>query len=296
MADAESTLAQLRGEIDSIDDQLLALLMRRAEVAIAVGQAKNAHAPKALTIRPGREAQVLRRLVATAGGHLPKPVVVRLWRELMAMMLRLEGAFSVAVYAPPGQPGYWDLARDHFGSLTSATAYDSAPQVVNAVGAGRASVGVLPLPDAGDPQPWWPMMLGQDAMQPRVIARLPFGAGDTVRGAPLEAFALAPCNPEPTGQDRSLLVVEATAEISRSSLLAEGRTAGLEAGTIQSWQPPGETQRWLHLLDIEGFLAAEDPRLAGFAGRLDKALGRIWPVGAYALPLTASELGISKKA
>jgi len=295
MADAEPTLAQLRGEIDAIDDQLLSLLMRRAGVALAIGAAKNAHEPKGLAMRPGREAQVLRRLVAGGDGPFPKAVVVRLWRELMGAVLRLQSPFTVAVYTPPGQPGYWDLARDHFGSLTPASAHDTPQQVVNAVGGGRASVGVLPMPDGDDPQPWWPMMLARDAVHPRIVARLPFGAGDTVRGAPLEAFAVAACESEPTGRDRSLLIVEASGEISRSSILAEGRSAGLEAGAIQSWQPPGETQSWLHLIDIDGFLPPEDPRLAGFAARLGKSLGRIWPVGGYAVPLSAAELGLPAK-
>ncbi len=295
MADAEPTLAQLRGEIDAIDDQLLGLLMRRAEVALAIGAAKNAHDPKGPAMRPGREALVLRRLIAGREGPLPKAVIIRLWRELMGAVLRLQGPFSVAVYAPPSQPGYWDLARDHFGSLTQASAHDTAQQVVNSVGAGRATVGVLPIPDGDDPQPWWPMMLAKDVANPRIVAKLPFGAGDTVRGAPLEAFAVAACISEPTGHDRSLLIVEASGEISRSSVLAEGRSVGLEAGTIQSWQPPGETQSWLHLIDVEGYLPADDPRLASFAARLGKALGRIWPVGGYALPLSAAELGLVGK-
>jgi chorismate mutase-like protein len=295
MADAEPTLAQLRGEIDAIDDQLLGLLMRRAEVALAIGAAKNAHDPKGPAMRPGREALVLRRLIAGREGPLPKAVIIRLWRELMGAVLRLQGPFSVAVYAPPSQPGYWDLARDHFGSLTQASAHDTAQQVVNSVGAGRATVGVLPMPDGDDPQPWWPMMLAKDVANPRIVAKLPFGAGDTVRGAPLEAFAVAACISEPTGHDRSLLIVEASGEISRSSVLAEGRSVGLEAGTIQSWQPPGETQSWLHLIDVEGYLPADDPRLASFAARLGKALGRIWPVGGYALPLSAAELGLVGK-
>jgi chorismate mutase / prephenate dehydratase len=295
MAEAEPTLAQLRGEIDAIDDQLLGLLMRRAEVALAIGAAKNAHDPKGPAMRPGREALVLRRLLAGRDGPFPKAVIVRLWREMMGAVLRLQGPFSVAVYAPPGQPGYWDLARDHFGSLTPASAHDTTQQVVNAVGGGRASVGVLPIPDGEDPQPWWPMMLAKDTAHPRIVAKLPFSVGDTVRGAPLEAFAVAPCESEPTGHDRSLLVVEASDQISRSSVLAEGRSVGLEAGTIQSWQPPGETQSWLHLIDVEGFLSGDDPRLAGFAARLGKALGRIWPVGGYALPLSAAELGLGGK-
>jgi chorismate mutase/prephenate dehydratase len=294
MADAEPTLDALRAEIDSIDDELHRLIMRRGEVTLQIGVVKNAQAPNGALIRPGREAIVLRRLAARHGGAFPAAVIVRLWRELIGAVLRLQGPFSTAVYAPEGAPGYWDLARDHFGSLTSATAHDSLQQVLTAVLSGRATVGVLPLPGDGDEQPWWPMLLSNDNTHPRIVARLPFGAGDTIRGNPLEAFAVAQCPAEETGRDRSLLVVEAVAQMSRSTLAAEGQAAGLEMGVIQSWRPPNQAATWLHLVEVDGFVAVDDPRQAQFAARLDKALRQIWPIGGYAVPLSAAELGLRK--
>jgi chorismate mutase len=294
MADAVPTLDALRAEIDKIDDQLQRLIMRRGEITLKIGALKNAQEPDGALIRPGREAMVLRRLAERGGGPFPKAVIVRLWRELISAVLRLQGPFSIAVCVPDGVPGYWDLARDHFGSLTPATAHDSVQQVLTAVLAGRATVGVLPMPGDGEEQPWWPMLMSKDSRHPRVVARLPFGAGETVRGGPIEALAVAQCPPEQTGRDRSLAVVEAMAEISRSTLAAEGRGAGLEIGAIRSWRPPNEAATWLHLIEVEGFLAGEDPRLADFAARLDKAFRQIWPIGAYAVPLSAAELGLRK--
>ena len=141
MAEAKPTLDALRAEIDAIDDQLHRLIMQRAQVALSIGALKNSHGPEAGFMRPSREARLLRRLAAKEDGPLPKAVVIRLWREIIAGVLRLQGPFSLAVYAPEGANGYWDLARDHFGSLTPATAHDSPQQVLNAVTAGRASVG-----------------------------------------------------------------------------------------------------------------------------------------------------------
>jgi len=295
MAEAKPTLDALRAEIDAIDDQLHGLIMQRAQVALNIGALKNSHGPEAGFMRPSREARLLRRLAAKEDDLLPKAVVIRLWREIIAGVLRLQGPFSLAVYAPEGANGYWDVARDHFGSLTPATAHDSPQQVLNAVTAGRASVGILPLPDGADPQPWWPMMLAKDPKHPRIVARLPFGSGDTARGAPIEALAVAQCPLEETGQDHSLLVVEATEEMSRSSLLADSREAKLAANVIQSWQPPSEAAVWLHLLDVEGFVPLGDKRLAQFARRIGKGLQQIWLIGGYAMPLTSAELGPTRK-
>jgi chorismate mutase-like protein len=290
MADAEPTLEALRAEIDAIDEDLHRQIMRRAEVALRIRAAKSANGSEAVFMRPGREAQVLRRLVERHQGQFPRAVIVRLWREIMTAVLRMQGPFSLAVYAPERAAGYWDLARDHFGSLTPASAHDSPQQVLTALAAGRASVGVLPLPDADDPQPWWPNLLSHDAKRPRVIARLPFGSGETVRGAPLEALAVAPLSVEPTGRDRTLLIVEAGGPMSRSELSSRVKAAGFETAVIQSWKPASDQPLWLHLLDVEGFLTPDDAKLTRLAERIGESVRQVWPVGGYAVPFAAGDL------
>jgi len=290
MADAEPTLEALRAEIDAIDGDLHRLIMRRAEVALRIRAAKSANGTEPVFMRPGREAQILRRLVERHQGGFPRAVMVRLWREIMSAILRMQGPFSLAVYAPEKAAGYWDLARDHFGSLTPASSHDTPQQVLTALAAGRASVGVLPLPHADDPQPWWPNLLSHDAKRPRVVARLPFGSGETVRGAPLEAFAVAPVTAEPTGNDRTLLIVEAGGPLSRSEFANRVKAAGFESAIIQSWQPQSGQPVWLHLLDVEGYLSENDPKLARLAERVGESLRQVWPVGSYAVPLGAGDL------
>ena len=94
MAEAKPTLDALRAEIDAIDDQLHGLIMQRAQVALSIGALKNSHGPEAGFMRPSREARLLRRLAAKEDGPLPKAVVIRLWREIIAGVLRLQGPFS----------------------------------------------------------------------------------------------------------------------------------------------------------------------------------------------------------
>ncbi len=111
MATSTSALDDLRRRIDQIDDQLHDLIMQRAEVVEAVARAKKRAG--IATVRPGREAALLRRLVERHRGRFPRTVLVRLWRELISGAISLQGEFAVAVYAPGGLPDYWDLARDH---------------------------------------------------------------------------------------------------------------------------------------------------------------------------------------
>src|SRR5205085_1491538 len=88
-----------------------------------------------------------------------------------------------AVYTPSDAPGFWDLARDHYGSHTPMVPCRSTPQVIRAVTENKEAIGVLPMPQEGDsdPDPWWRHLLSSDGNAPHVIARLPFGARGNAR-------------------------------------------------------------------------------------------------------------------
>ena len=87
-------LEALRAEIDRLDDALHATLLRRAEVVAAVAAL---HAKHANPLRPGREAAIIRRLLARHHGALPRHTIVRLWRELLAATTAMQGRFALAV-------------------------------------------------------------------------------------------------------------------------------------------------------------------------------------------------------
>lgn len=305
MASVEEKLAALRQEIDAVDHQLHDLLMRRCELAVQVGKVKaerqpvgNNPAEGAKFIRPAREAQILRRLVARHNGKLPKPVIVRLWRELISALLQVEGPFAVAVYSPDSEPGFWDIARDHYGSRVAVTGFDRVGMVLGAVQDGTATVGVVPLPREDDSDPWWRHLLAQGSAH--VMGRLPFGDAGNHRGSPVEALVIGRAINEPTGHDRSLLVIEPNQEISRSTLKGAVTRAGLAPTFFSAWRSP-HAGADLHLVEVEGFyptgrLTAEggDAPLAPLLqGQLDGA--RVTVIGSYAVPFSGQELGAGRR-
>ena len=82
------TLADLRVEIDAADQQLLALLNARAQLAHAVGEIK--HAEGSPVYRPEREAQVIASLQAANPGPLEAGNIRHIWREIMSACRSLE--------------------------------------------------------------------------------------------------------------------------------------------------------------------------------------------------------------
>lgn len=294
MSNGNVTLDDLRGEIDEIDGAIHDLVMQRAALAERIGALKDSSArgdgvatAGAAYLRPGREAAVLRRLVARHSGSFPLPSLVRLWREIMSSLLRLQGPFSVAVLTTPENPGFWDVARDHYGSTTPMIACQSAGQVLREVTEGQASVGVLPFPEEGEVAPWWPFIASARDNEPKVISRLPFLVANPNGGrGQVSAVALARVTPEETGDDRSLLTVETGEQLSRARLIGALTAVGLPP----IWQASGPAQigGGLYLLEIEGFVSSDDPRLAKLAEILGNVLNRVTVLGAYPAPIVTA--------
>ena len=224
----------------------------------------------------------MRRLVARHRGDFPIATLVRMWREMLAATVRLQSPFAVAVYAPSEAQGFWDLARDHYGSNTPMSAYRSIGQVIRAVTEGQSSVGVLPMPQEGEPHPWWRHLLSKDENAPRVVARLPFGPRGNARSNGADALVIGRAAPQATGGDRTLLVTESAAEISRGRIFRILTSLGLPCTFFASCEHLGGA---LDLIEIDGCVPISDPRLDGFRAQLGRELQRLLPLGGYAVPL-----------
>src|SRR3954447_26031631 len=83
-----ATLGDLRVQIDSLDQQLLDLLNRRAHVAEQVGEVKKREGTP--FFRPDRVAQVIEKMQKSNGGPLKALHVAAIWREIMSACLALE--------------------------------------------------------------------------------------------------------------------------------------------------------------------------------------------------------------
>lgn len=274
------TLDRLRREIDTIDGALHDLIMRRAEVVRTIGQIK---ASQTVALSPSREAQILRRLTARHQGPLPVAVVVRMWRELLAGTTGMQRPFSIAVVVPDHDRSLWDLARDHFGSTTPITATATPMQAISAVSERSAGIAVVPWPDSEDRQPWWPALRGDDAQVPRVVARLPVTQAHEGGDGPV-ALALGCLAHEPTGDDVSLLAVELDGAVSRGRLKQVMQANGLAATAFWTAKPVGE-QRLVQLVEIDGFVGDDDPRLGALVAGLEGPALSARPIGGFARPI-----------
>lgn len=137
-------LAEVRGEIDAIDAQLLVLLNQRAVCAQRIGAIKATHGESETIYRPEREAQVLRRIQDMNRGPLSDEVVIRFFREIMSACLALERPLGVAFLGPLGTFSE-SAAAKHFGHAARLLPQDSIDGIFRAVEARHADYAVVPI-------------------------------------------------------------------------------------------------------------------------------------------------------
>jgi chorismate mutase/prephenate dehydratase len=280
----EDGLPALRQALDGLDDRILDLLLQRAAIVERVATAK-----KGGPLRPGREAAIIRRLLGQHEGALPRYSIVRIWREIFASSVAQQQNVLVAVCDPAMDGRFPAAAREHLGALTPLRVYRSAAQAIGEVVEGRAGAAILPLPGEGaaDGREWWPGLLQQHQKgRIHVVARLPFWR-NRPEGAPaVQALVIAGSPADPSGDDISLIALEMEAQISRVSLAQTLTTAGFKPLSILLNRPTGAPVAQL-LVEVEGFVALDDPRLGRIGGLQAPPL----VVGAYAVAINEENAG-----
>jgi chorismate mutase len=259
-------LRELRNRIDAIDAEMHRLLIERGSVVDSLIRTKGTDRPGA-AFRPGREADMMRRLVARHAGDLPLATVEHIWREIIATFTRMQAPFDVVIDLSVEPEKMRDLARFVFGFSVKVTAVRSPEAVVAAV-AGANDLGLIARSANGA---WWRKLIGPDA--PRIMAYLPFIRADE-RPADLPAFVISPPLSDPTTPDIGAFAVTAIdpfeAVLGVEILAAVGDDILLAApGTLSEAELP-------RYLKDHGVTVKSVASVGGFARGV--ALGGLWSV------------------
>ena len=165
------SLAELRREIDRIDEAMHRLLMERGEIIdrlIATKQTQETGS----AFRPAREADMMRRLVDRHKGILPLDTAESIWRVIISTFTYVQAPFSVHADLSAGDAATRDSARFHFGFTVPFVPHADAASVVAAVSDSRGDLGLVPAFGTAGTGAWWSALESNSA--PKIIARLPF--------------------------------------------------------------------------------------------------------------------------
>jgi chorismate mutase len=135
------SLSDLRAQIDTCDDALMGLLKKRMQIVADVAHLKKSQ--QHAFIRPARETQILRRLLAESGPLSPA-FVMAVWRTLMMGALQYEDPFHVGYVGEEGLK----LGMQLFGAITPHHGFSGYPELLQAYAAREVHFLILPLKKA----------------------------------------------------------------------------------------------------------------------------------------------------
>ncbi|MHA1545979.1 MAG: chorismate mutase [Alphaproteobacteria bacterium] len=268
------TLDDVRGEIDQIDAELHALIIRRTDLASHVWSAKRAAPKTALAaLRPGREAHMLRALAQRHTGAMPLATLWRIWRAFIIANIRVQAPFDVYLSNEAMEGEIWDLARRHFGFETKISA---TPDPVAAAQTG-AGVAVLPLVQGAS----WGRQVAKGGV--RVFAALPqIGpAGQVPR-----AIVVGDAGIAATGGDITLAMLATGVENVGNTIIVQGQSRAVIYQIDGSHDSQAAT-----IVALGGFLDGTENAPRTQVWQVNGSPTQAVILGAYAAPVSEPDHG-----
>ena len=147
-------LDELRTAIDAVDDEVLALIHKRAALAAAVGEQKVVQGDAPFYV-PSREAKIIRRLLSRNSDvaqhshmtKIPDEAIHGIFREVIGACLALEHPMTIAFLGPEGTFTHTAATRQ-FGATANYLACKNFEAIFDAVESGRATYGLVPVENA----------------------------------------------------------------------------------------------------------------------------------------------------
>ncbi len=140
--DINAHLKDCRNEIDGIDNEILSILNRRANVVLEVGRIKVAR-NEAFYV-PSREKQVLDRLTQNNKGPFPNNALRTIMREVMSASLSLEKPLKIAFLGPKATFTHLACIK-HFGASADMLPKRNITDVFDSVEREKAMLGIIPI-------------------------------------------------------------------------------------------------------------------------------------------------------
>jgi chorismate mutase len=244
----DTSLEDIRREIDAIDDALLDLVIRRFAATGKVRARKQSDGSIAASpLRPAREATMLRRLIARADGQISPELLVRLWRVILSTSTQSQA--PIVIHADRqlvSDTGLNLSLAEHFCGMP-ITAHDTTEQVFKAVSASRGDLAAVTTT-----APWADYLASAAGNGVRLIGALPVIGSAKIP----ELLVFGHADAQPSGEDDTIV-------ISRGPVIAGARWHAASGSWTVSCVPgflSDEEVRAVMPLGAEFIVAGRYPR------------------------------------
>ena len=263
-------LEELRKEIDELDEEIVRLVGRRAEIARKIGEIKEAEDLSAYS--PERERAVYEKITSHEGGPLPGSCIRAVYCEIMSGAIALQKETTVVYPGPPDSFGHM-AAREKFGASVDYLQCPDVARVFEAVSRNQADYGVVPAEATLEfPAGERSVTVISEAFAP--AAERPEGSAENEA----RFFVIGKQSPRPTGRDKTSLVIRARDEAGALQRILKPfaeRGVGVNLTRIES----ARTRECSFLVDLDGHI--EDERVRDALAEAEALAEEVAVLGSY---------------
>lgn len=144
---ASPTISSLRTELDAVDNEILAAINHRGEIAQQIGQLKQAD--KTPVFDAARESRVLEQAITNNAGPLSDDTVRAVFREIVSGTRALQTPIRVAYLGPEFTFSHL-AAIERFGQSAELVPVGTIAAVFEEVERGQVDFGVVPMENSTD--------------------------------------------------------------------------------------------------------------------------------------------------
>jgi chorismate mutase / prephenate dehydratase len=135
-------IQSLRQKIETVDDEILKLLNRRAQIVQEIGKVKSEMNMD--TYNPKREEDILRRLETQNPGPFPGWAIPSVFKEIISACRSLEAELTVSFLGPAATFSH-QACIQHFGSSIQMVPEHTIQDVFESVERGKSDYGLVPI-------------------------------------------------------------------------------------------------------------------------------------------------------
>ncbi|MBM3589823.1 MAG: hypothetical protein FJX30_00395 [Alphaproteobacteria bacterium] len=280
-----------RNLIDQIDMKILELLKDRMKIVQNVAQLKKSNNEK-FFIRSGREADMIKNLVKINENHLPKSMIINIWRKIITTANISEQTIKIAIHNPKNISDYTHLVKNYYNDEVPILNFDSANSIASELENNNCQIGIFALPTNNDDndkkedtkENWW-ISLANNRSNIKIFAKIPFAEHhDNDKNInKINLVAVAIKETEQSCDDNTLLSIETNREISKLSVINTLKECGFEAKILKSVQVSQFEGIRFHLAEINNFINENSLNLKKLSQSKIKPFVKI--LGYYAKPI-----------
>lgn len=207
-------LLQFRQDIDLIDNQILDLLIKRADIVKCVKTLKEENNDK-FFVKSAREADMIRELIKKSGNRIPDELILNIWRKIISFSNYFEQKINIALHNPEKNSNFERILRSYYNDSMPIVELDNSATIFKDLETGKFQIAYFALPKENNDQynNWW-INLANSQSGIRVFVKIPLFKN----GFEYELVGIAIKDDEKSDHDKSLLVIEQSKNFTISTL------------------------------------------------------------------------------